>query len=149
MTDTLSAQQLELFVKEVQQIPTGTYIAQLTDMQLEHAEFGERVSLSFEVYAGSYGNSTIRVFSSKKLFPGNDKYPPSNLYKAACALLGRKLGIDEPVKLGELINKYCLVEVGETVSKGKTYSNIKNLAPVTTEHEEEIRKIKSTKGFSE
>ena len=75
-----------------------------------HESYGDRVFFKFRVVGGQHDGSTASRFTDAKMTP------KSALYKIACGLAGRKLGLNEEFNPDDFVGREYMIIVAETES---------------------------------
>lgn len=104
-------------------VPTGEYLAQVTDIEDKEGNYGPQFQFTFEIVSPKAFEGKIKLaWYSQKLSSGTK---PSKLWNVVQSIYNRPLVIDEQVDIDDLIGRQCIiVVVAEENEKGEENSKI-------------------------
>jgi hypothetical protein len=107
-------------------IPTGEYLAQVTDIEDKEGNFGPQYQFSYEIVSPKpFAGKSKWGWYSQKLSGGTK---PSKLWGVVQAIYNRPLVPGEAVDVDDLIGRQCIIViVAEENDKGEEFSKITNV----------------------
>lgn len=113
---------------EFETIPTGEYLAQVTDIEAEEGNFGPQFKFVFEILKPKAHEGRVKLgWCSQKLTTGSKT---SKMWKWVEAIFNRPIQPNEQIDTDDLIGrKVVLVLVAEQGDNGDEISKITSLKP--------------------
>ena len=112
---------------EYQALPTGEYLAQVTDIEEEIGTFGPQFKFSFELLAPKAVEGKKKIgWCSQKLTSGTKT---SKLWTWTEALFNRKIVVGEDLDTLNLIGRKCVLVIVNTIVDGDEVDKITGMKP--------------------